>query len=365
MPPVHYHAGRFPPRNLDWTALIPLLGPATAAVARYDGMLAAAPNSTVLPMALLREREAVMSSRIEGTRATVDDLLLFQVGQSADERRDDVMEVVNYRKAMQRAEEMLQKLPLCLRVVRNAHRVLMSGARGANRAPGEYRRAQNWIGPPNCKIEEAKFVPIAVDKLPDGMGAWEKHIHADTENLLVQAAVLHAEFEALHPFMDGNGRIGRMLIPLFLWRRGLIRRPVFYISARFEANRDAYYERLLAVSRDGDWTGWCRFFLEAVRAQAEKDLAKAEGIFALYEKMKRRIPETTRSQYAVRGLDWIFQRPIFRVSDFAANAGIPEATAHRFIGALTKGEILAIRLPSSGRRSAILAFPELLRIAED
>ena len=109
MPPVHYHAGRFPPRNLEWTALIPLLGPATAAVARYDGMLAAAPNSTVLPMALLREREAVMSSRIEGTRATVDDLLLFQVGQSADERRDDVMEVVNYRKAMQRAEEMLQK----------------------------------------------------------------------------------------------------------------------------------------------------------------------------------------------------------------------------------------------------------------
>ena len=369
MAPVHYHAGCFPPRpsrDLDWSVLTPLIGPATAAIARYDGMLAAAPNSSVL-LAPLREREAVLSSRIEGTQATVGEVLLFGAGQQAPsaERRDDVIEVVNYRKAMRRAEEMLATLPLCQRVVREAHQVLMSGARGESKAPGEYRRAQNWIGPPNCKIEEAKFVPIAADKLPDGMGAWEKHIYAETGDLLVQSAVLHAEFEALHPFMDGNGRIGRMLIPMFLWQRGLIRRPVFYISAHFEACRDAYYERLLAVSRDNDWTGWCRFFLEAVRVQAGENLAKTQRIFTLYDKMKRRIPEIIRSQYAVQVLDWIFEHPVFRRSEFVLRAGIAGMSARRFLDMLLENEILTVLVAGRGRRSMVLAFPELLRIAED
>lgn len=365
MPPVRYHAGCFPPDNLDWSVLAPLIGAATAAVARYDGMLAATPSSNIL-LAPLREREAVMSSRIEGTQATVGDILLFQAGKPADsaERRDDVIEVVNYRKAMQRAEEMLETLPLCQRVVRDAHRVLMLGARGENRAPGEYRRGQNWIGPLNCKMEDAKFIPVPADKLPDAMDAWERHIHAEVDPL-VQAAVSHAEFEALHPFMDGNGRMGRILIPLLLWRRNLIHRPMFYISAYFDANRDAYYERLLAVSRDNDWTGWCQFFLEAVRVQAEENLLKTRGVLNLYEEMKRRAPETTRSQYAVRALDWIFRNPIFRSSDFVARTGIPEPTAHRIINALSKGGILKIMFPGGGRRSPIYSFPELLRIAED
>ena len=366
MAPVHYHAGRFPPCDLDWSALTPLIGPATAAIARYDGMLAAAPNSNVL-LAPLRTREAVMSSRIEGTQATVGEVLLFGAGQQAPsaERRDDVIEVVNYRRAMQQAEEMLETLPLCQRVVREAHQVLMSGVRGESKAPGEYRRGPNWIGRHDCEIEEATFVPIAADKLPGGMDAWEKHIHAETGDLLVQSAVLHAEFEALHPFIDGNGRIGRMLIPMFLWQRGLIRRPVFYISAHFEARRAAYYERLLAVSRDDDWTGWCRFFLEAVRAQAEENLAKIESILALYDRMKRRIPEITRSQYAVQALDWIFERPIFRNADFTTQADIPVPTAQRFVSVLTESEILRILIPGRGRRSTVLEFPELLRIAED
>ena len=364
--PVHYHAGHFPPSALDWAALLPLIGPATAAIARFDGMLANAPNSDIL-LAPLREREAVMSSRIEGTQATVGDVLLFQAGKSADsvERRDDVQEVVNYHAAMRRAEEMLETLPLCGRVVREAHRILMSGARGENKAPGEYRRGQNWIGPGGCKMEAAKFIPIGAEKLPQAMGEWEKHLHAESEDLLVQAAVLHAEFEALHPFMDGNGRVGRMLIPLFLWRRGLIRRPVFYLSAHFEAHRDAYYERLLAVSRDGDWTGWCRFFLQAAQAQAAENMAKTENIFALYERMKRDIPQKVRSQHAMRAVDWIFNRPVFRASEFAAGADIPSPTAQRFIGVLTESGILKVLFPGSGRRAKILAFSELLRIAEE
>ena len=141
---------------------------------------------------------------------------------------------------------------------------------------------------------------------------------------LVQLAILHAEFEALHPFLDGNGRLGRMFVPLFLWQTGLISEPMFYISAWFESRRDDYYDRLLAVSRDDDWTGWCLFFLEAISAQAEENLKKTRDILSLYENMKDRVVNITRSQHAVRALDWIFQQPIFRSSDFMNTTGIPK-----------------------------------------
>jgi len=365
MTPVRYHEGRFPPPPLDWPALIPLLGPAAAAVARYDGMLAAVPNPGVL-LSPLTTQEAVLSSRIEGTQATMGEVLEFEAGKEAasPERREDIQEVLNYRAAMREAERLLATLPISQRVVREAHKVLLTGVRGQNKSPGEYRRIPNWIGPPGCVIETARFVPIGADKLPDAMSAWERYAHDEAPDRLVQLAILHAEFEALHPFLDGNGRLGRMLVPLFLWQNRLIRQPMFYISAYFEARRDAYYDGLLAVSRDDDWTGWCRFFLEAIRSQAEDNLTKAQGILALYDEMKRRVPEMTRSQYAIRALDWIFERPIFRTSDFVASAGIPTPTARRFLGVLQKGEVLLVLAPGSGRRAAVLVFPALLNIAE-
>jgi len=365
MTPVRYHEGRFPPPPLDWPAVIPLLGPAAAAVARYDGMLAAVPNPGVL-LSPLTTQEAVLSSRIEGTQATMGEVLEFEAGKEAasPERREDIQEVLNYRAAMREAERLLATLPISQRVVREAHKVLLTGVRGQNKSPGEYRRIPNWIGPPGCVIETARFVPIGADKLPDAMSAWERYAHDEAPDRLVQLAILHAEFEALHPFLDGNGRLGRMLVPLFLWQNRLIRQPMFYISAYFEARRDAYYDGLLAVSRDDDWTGWCRFFLEAIRSQAEDNLTKAQGILALYDEMKRRVPEMTRSQYAIRALDWIFERPIFRTSDFVASAGIPTPTARRFLGVLQKGEVLLVLAPGSGRRAAVLVFPALLNIAE-
>ena len=365
MAPVAYHEGRFPPESLDWSRLIPLLGPAAAAVARYDGMLAAIPNPGVL-LAPLTTQEAVLSSRIEGTQATMGEVLEFEAGQEAasPERREDIQEVLNYRAAMREAERLLVSLPLSQRVIREAHKVLLTGVRGQDKSPGEYRRIPNWIGPPGCTIDNAHFVPIAADKVPDAMSLWEHYAHEDAPDRLVQLAILHAEFEALHPFRDGNGRVGRMLVPLFLWQRRLIRQPMFYISAYFETRRDAYYKGLLAVSRDDDWTGWCRFFLEAVRSQAEDNLSKAQAILALYEEMKRRVPELTRSQYAIRALDWIFERPIFKSSDFIASAGIPAPTARRFLGVLQSGGILRPLLAGRGRRAAILAFPTLLKIAE-
>ncbi len=366
MPPVHYHEGRFPPeKSLDWGALAPLLGPAAAALARYDEILNVVRNPELL-LAPLTTQEAVLSSRIEGTQATMGEVLEFEAGQEVDspERRDDIEEVRNYRTSMREAEEMLTALPLSLRVVREAHRVLLSGVRGRNKSPGEYRRIPNWIGPPGCSIDTAKFVPIGAEKLDEAMSAWERYIHQETPDLLVQAAVLHAEFEALHPFLDGNGRLGRMLVPLFLWQRGLISRPMFYISAYFEAHRDAYYNGLLAVSRDDDWTGWCKFFLEGVRVQAEDNLAKARAILELYEDMKIRVTELTRSHYAVHALDWIFERPIFRSIHFVNTADIPEPTARRVLRVLRENEILNVVRTGKGRRSTILSFPDLLNIAE-
>lgn len=365
MPPVYYHEGRFPPATLDWPALIPLIGPSAAAVARYDGMLAAIPNPDVL-LSPLTTQEAVLSSRIEGTQATMEEVLEFEAGKEAasPERREDIREILNYRAAMREAEKLLATMPFSQRVIREAHRVLLSGVRGQHRAPGQYRQVPNWIGPPGCTLEEARFVPISAEKLPEAMSAWERYAHSDAPDRLVQLAILHAEFEALHPFLDGNGRLGRMLVPLVMWQRGMIHRPMFYISAYFEARREAYYDGLLAVSRDDDWTGWCQFFLEGVRIQAEDNLAKAKAILALYEEMKRRIPEMTRSRYAVHALDWIFERPIFRSSDFVHTANIPEPTARRFLGVLQKGGIIRPLAAGSGRRASIMAFPTLLNIAE-
>ena len=362
---VSYHTGKFPPEDLAWSRVIPLIGPATAALARYDGMLAAIPNPDVL-IAPLMTQEAVLSSRIEGTQATFGEVLEYEAGPeaAAPERRADILEVLNYRAAMREAERLLQELPLSQRVLREAHRVLLSGVRGQRRSPGAYRRVPNWIGPPGCTLEEARFVPIGAEALPAAMDRWERFMHEKAPDPLVQLALLHAEFEALHPFLDGNGRLGRMFIPLFLWQRGLIHRPRFYISAYLEAQRDAYYERLLAVSRDDDWTGWCCFFLEAVREQAKENLAKVQAILGLYEERKHGIEEMTRSRYAMRVVDWIFERPIFKATDFIAAAGIPPASARRVLGVLRKQGVLIDLRPGRGRRAAVLAFPALLNIVE-
>ena len=365
--PVHYHEGRFPPKELDWPRLVPLIGPASAAVARYDGMLAAIPTPHVL-LSPLTTQEAVLSSRIEGTQATMGEVLEYEARGETDEpttpKEADIWEILNYRKAMRAATEMLANLPLCQRIVLECHRILLNSVRGHGKFPGQYRKIPNWIGPKGCPIEDAKFVPIAADKLPEAMSRWERYIHEDAPDRLIQLALLHAEFEALHPFLDGNGRLGRMLIPLFLHQARIIRQPMFYISAYLESHRDEYYERLLAVSRDNDWSGWCAFFLNVVKIQAEENLAKAQAILDLYSRMKIRFAELTHSQYAIHALDWVFERPIFRSSDFVRGANIPKPTAFKIMGILKENKILKTLREGSGRRPAVLAYPELLNIAE-
>jgi len=365
MMPVHYHEGRFPPANLDWQKIIPLIGPAYASLSRYDGMLAAVSNPELL-LSPLTTQEAVLSSRIEGTQATMGEVLEFEAGQAptSDERREDIHEILNYRAAMRRAEELLKSLPFSQRVLREAHKVLLDGVRGQNKSPGEYRKIPNWIGPPGCTLENAHYIPVSAEKLPDFMSEWERFAHGEFQDVMTQLAILHAEFESLHPFLDGNGRLGRMIIPLYLWQKGLIRSPMFYISTFFEAHRDEYYDGLLAVSRDDEWTGWCRFFLKAVQVQAEDNLEKAQGILSLYEQMKLKVPEMTRSQYSIRAIDWIFGQPIFNHSVFIESSGIPKPTAKRILSVLEEGGILSVLVPGRGRRSAVVACSRLINIAE-
>ena len=367
MTAVAYHDGGFPPGDLDWRQLIPLIGPANAAIARYEGVLHGVPNPNVL-LSPLTTQEAVLSSRIEGTQATLGEVLELEAqGDLFDERtpkQSDIREVLNYRAALLEATHLLDSLPLSQRLIKRTHEVLMQGVRGRNKSPGDYRRVPNWIGAPGCAMEDARFIPCSAERVPAAMDAWEAYIHAVVPDQLVQLAVLHAEFEAVHPFLDGNGRLGRLVIPLFLRAKGLLSQPSFYLSEYLEANRDTYYARLLAVSRDGDWTGWCRFFLEALIAQAAENERKARAIVDLYNRRKDWIASATHSQYAVKALDWFFLRPIFKTTDFVATAGIPAPTAGRILRLVRDQGLLAEIESGSGRRAAVLAFPELLNLAE-
>ena len=366
MAPVHYHAGQFPPGNrIDWQALVPLVGPAASAVARYDIALSAMPDPQML-LSPLAMQEAVLSSRIEGIHADLTEVLAFEAGLEAEAgpRRDDIEEVLLCRAAMREAESLLKELPFCQRIVRAVHGVLLSSVRGTGKSPGDYRRISNWIGVPGSTPDTAIFVPISAEGLAAAMSDWERYAHRDDIDRILQIAILHAEFEALHPFLDGNGRLGRMMVPLLLWQWGITGKPGFFVSGYFESRRDAYYDGLLSVSRDGDWTGWCRFFLEAVRQQAEDNRAKADVVLALRGRMKKLATDAIRSKYAIRAMDRIFRRPVFASAGFAADAGVPERTARRILAALVEAGILREIQGSSGRRGAILAFPDLLNIAE-
>ncbi|WP_218068345.1 Fic family protein [Candidatus Thiosymbion oneisti] len=367
MSPVNYYRGGFPPADLNWSRLIPLIGPANAAIARYEGVLHGIPNANVL-LSPLTAQEAVLSSRIEGTQATLGEVLEFEAeGADEDEstpKKADIREVLNYRAALQEAAARLADLPLSQRLLKDTHQVLMQGVRGRHKSPGEYRKVPNWIGPHGCTIEEARFIPCPANDLPEAMATWERYLHDETPDRLVQLALAHAEFEALHPFLDGNGRLGRLIVPLFLCEKGLLSAPNFYLSEYLEQHRDSYYEHLLAVSRDGEWSGWVAFFLRALIAQAETNQSRALQILELYNQRKDWIVKRTHSQYAIRALDWFFSRPIFKTSDFVATSGIPKPTANRILREVRDAGLLLELRPSGGRRAAVLAFSGLINIAE-
>ena len=366
--PVYYHLGKFPPAELDWKRLIPLIGKANAGLARYDGLLSAIPNASVL-LSPLTTQEAVLSSKIEGTHVTMGEVLELEAGGEPEDvtqpKRDDAEEILNYRIALRSCVDALKERTLSQHLVRQAHYLLMQGVRGKEQTPGSFRTDQNWIGPKGCRIEEASFVPIAPAQLGSGMDAWEAYMNGDGElDALVQLAIVHVEFEALHPFKDGNGRLGRMLIPLFLYKKNVLSSPDFYMSGYLEAHRETYQERLRAVSRDGAWTDWCAFFLEGIVEQSAENEQKARAILALYEQVKTRVVDLTHSQHAIRAVDFLFQSPIFKAPDFTEQSEIPKPTAARILAMLREDGLLHALREGRGRRSGIYAFRELLNVAE-
>jgi Fic family protein len=269
----------------------------------------------------------VLSSKIEGTQADFEDVLKFEAGEFPVEpsRREDIHEIMNYRKALRLSENLLKDRPFCLNTLLKLHEVLMDSVRGHNKGRGRFRTIQNWIGKPGSPIEEAAFVPPSPLDLQDHLNRWEAYWHSDAPDALVQLSIIHAQFEILHPFIDGNGRLGRMVIPLFLFEKKILSRPCFYLSAFFEARRDDYIARLRNLGHPGSWTRWCAFFVEGVAVQAEANTNKARAIQDLYERLKKQVLDLTHSQFAVPLLDFMFERPIFRGSDVTKLKHMPSA----------------------------------------
>jgi Fic family protein len=360
---IPYVPPLLPRADLDWVELVPLIGHANRAIARYDGVVQGLVNPSVL-LSPLAVREAVLSSMIEGTQTTFEELLEFEADPRDDSgpRFDDIREVMNYRQAMSAAVEELATRPLSLNLLLRIHSILMDSVCGRDKRRGEFRREQNWIGPPNTPLDKATYVPPPYAALAELLDNFERYLHAEERDRLVQAALIHGQFELIHPFLDGNGRVGRMLIPLFLFSSDIISTPAFYMSAYLESHRDEYYDRLRRLSRAEDVQGWVGFFPKAMIAQAEEDGGKARHILALYDRMKARIPELTRSQFAIRALDILFDHPIFSTPQFIARSGVPKGTAVRILSTLANGEILRVIRPGLKRRPAIYAFPELIQI---
>jgi Fic family protein len=329
-------------------------------------MLASLHNSELF-LAPLRGQEAVVSSRMEGTISTLDEIMQLEAQFADDdaaasaEFRSDAIETALYRRALNTVQaRMEQGQSLGESLLKTAHRQLLSFGRGAAKSPGEYKREQNYIGERGSR--KVSFVPISPEHLPSGMEALFRLADDERMPVLLRTALAHAEFEALHPFEDGNGRVGRMLITLMLWQGKAIAQPHFYISRFFEEHKDEYLHRLRQVSAEGDWMGWSLFFLQALEQQARRNLESAQSISAFYDEMKPRFVQLLSSKHALAVLDYVFTRPVFSNSHFTRTAGIPQQTAARFSRVLLQSGLLEVVSEAAGQRPAIYRFEPLMAL---
>lgn len=252
-----------------------------------------------------------MSSRIEGTQASLSDLLFFEAADLRAREVPDVREVANYVRALEYGLERFKELPLSLRLIREIHEILMQGVRGESQTPGEFRKSQNWIGPPGCTLIDASYVPPPVEQMTVALDAFEKYLHAPTQiPPLIRMALIHYQFEAIHPFLDGNGRVGRLLISLLLCANELLPQPLLYLSAYFERHRESYYRHLLNVSQVGRWNQWIVFFLEAVSTQAKDAVSRSGRLLDLWNNYRNRMQEARSSALLLQVIDELFRSPV-------------------------------------------------------
>jgi len=324
------------PREVDIKpSLAFLLSSADRSLGELAGMARTLPNPGLL-IAPLSQREAVLSSRIEGTQASLSDLAIFEAaGKSAPQAHSDVLEVRNYRDALSYGLSRLNTLALSLRFVRELHSHLLQGVRGEDKTAGEFRTSQKWIGPPGCLLNDATYVPPPPSDLMTCLGDWESFLHEELEiPPLLRCALLHYQFEAIHPFLDGNGRVGRLLILLYLIAGGFLSTPVLYLSPFFELHRDEYYEHLRAVTERRDWDAWFGFFLRAVVAQSRDGFARSRDMLGLHTSYRDQLVAAKAPNSALRLLEQLFASPATTIGYAASRLGVTWMTARTAISVL-------------------------------
>jgi len=357
-----FHPNRLPPQ-LDWTpALVTALADASMLVGRLAGEGRRLPNPHALIRPFIR-REAVLSSRIEGTQATLGELLAAEVGATVERSPDDLREVGNYVRALEHGIKRLQSLPMSLRLVRELHEHLMTGVRGGHATPGDFRRTQNWIGRPGETLAQAKYVPPPPDALGEHLSAWERFLHERMLPPLVHIALAHYQFEAIHPFLDGNGRVGRLLITLQLCERNILPAPLLYLSAFFEATRSDYYAGLRAVSEQADWEGWVQYFLNGVARQSEDAVSRAERINQLLTNWRDELSGQAGTKVALRMLDMLGGNPFLTPRGAEEKLRLAYNTVMRAIGQLVKLKVL--REVREAKRDRVYCAQTVLAILEE
>ncbi|MYA84772.1 MAG: Fic family protein, partial [Acidimicrobiaceae bacterium] len=315
-----------PDPPLRWeVSLLRTLSEATTALGRLDGSAGSLPNPELFVASYVR-REAVLSSQIEGTQSSLDDVLAHEVEARTHELPADVAETVNYVRAMRTGLSLLDQLPLSGRLIRRVHEELMTGVRGQERSPGEFRTTQNWVGPAGCTLETAAFVPPAPDDLPAAVRDFEVFLNGSDDPPLVLAGLAHAQFETIHPFLDGNGRVGRLLITLLLVQRRLLTRPLLYLSLFLKQNRSEYYDRLDAIRTNGDWEGWLKFFLSGVAITANDAVRVAGELVALTEEHRRIATDQNFGRYGWPLLDLLAEQPLVTIKYASARLGSTPTT---------------------------------------
>ena len=356
-----YQPNPLPPEIIWTPRLVRILSQADRLLGRLAGESRRLPNPHVLIRPFVR-REAVYSSRIEGTQATLGELLAAEAGAVQERSPEDLREVGNYVAALEHGLKRLKTLPLSLRLVRELHEKLMTGVRGDHATPGEFRRTQNWIGRPGCTLADASYVPPAPDALMAHLGQWEDFLHDETIPPLVHAALMHYQFEAIHPFIDGNGRVGRLLITLCLCARGVLPEPLLYLSAFFEATRADYYGSLRAVTEQGDWVGWIEYFLNGVARQSEDALSRAERINGQLAEWREAVAGGG-SKIPLQLIDLIGANPFLSPRDTERRLGVSYNTAMRAIAALeTRGVLTKV---GDSKRHRVYCARAILEILEE
>ena len=354
-----------PPLSMD-QELIDLLSKADRAIGRLDGITDVLPNPDLF-IAMYVRKEAVISSQIEGTQSSLIDVLEYEITAGKQKFPNDIGEVVNYVDAMNYGLERVRNLPLSLRLIKEIHSRLLVGVRGQERRPGEFRSSQNWIGPPGCTLKTAEFVPPPPQEMIRAMGEFEKFLYDESPRpTLITCGLAHCQFETIHPFLDGNGRIGRLLITFLLCERGVLSRPLLYLSHYFKQYRHEYYNCLMSVRNKGDWEGWIKFFLKGIWEVSKEAVETSRDIISLESEHTRLIQEQIRTGKGRNLLELLFRYPIISIPEAKNRLQTAFGTANRLINEFVRlGILKEITARERNRLFAYTKYLDLLRSGTD